>query len=154
MSERGRTVRTTLDRSARSAFSVLLLTATLAACFDVDDDVDLGVELSWDTDPDPDVFRGAGCSTAGVDRMEWRLLSLDDDQQVEEGVDYCCPGGGPCQGGIDSVVIHEPEPGEYALDIRGFDADDAERWGSLCDELVIARFDESYRCEIPALAAP
>jgi hypothetical protein len=152
-----------LARSACSAFATgsvvralpaLLLTATLGACSDGDDHVDLAIDLYWDTDSDTDIFRGASCSTAGVDRMEWRLLNIDDDEQVEEGVDYCCPGNGPCQAAIDSVLILDPKPGEYALDIRGFDADDTERWGSVCDELVITRLDEAYRCEIPALPAP
>jgi hypothetical protein len=166
MSERGSTRRAHLARRGRSARSVfaacvalsalpmLLLASALSGCLDVDDDVDLAVDLYWDTDSDSDVFRGGSCSTAGVDRMEWRLINVDDDEQVEEGVDYCCPGNGPCQARIDSVLIRDPKPGEYALDIQGFDADDAARWGSVCDALVIARFDKAYRCEIPELPPP
>jgi hypothetical protein len=128
---------------------VLLVSATWAGCLDASDTAEMTIVLAWDERPESDGFRGAKCAEAGVDRMEWKLVRAVDGVQVAEGVDFCCRPGRVCDESIDWVLISDPAPGDYTLDITGYDEADQPRWGTRCDGLYVTRFDRGYSCDVP-----
>jgi hypothetical protein len=138
---------------AKWACTLLIATAP-AACLDAEDEVEMTVFLAWDQRPDAETFRGTSCTEAGVDRADWRLIRAKDGVQVAEGVDACCPAGAPCEASVDWLLISEPSPGDYTLEITGLDASDAALWGARCTGLRVMRFDRTYRCDIPSPAPP
>lgn len=136
-------------RTVRGALGLLLALAS-SSCLDAEDGVDMTVYLYWDQRSDSDSFRPATCRIAGVERMEWTLVRQADGEQVAEGVDFCCDGPErDCGESIDWVLISEPSPGDYTLNITGFDHANAALWGAKCDGLRVTRFDETYSCDIP-----
>ena len=145
----------TSGRGVVAKWACMLLIATAsAACLDTDDEVEMTVVLSWDQRPDAETFRGGSCTEAGVDRADWRLIRTRDGIQVAEGVDPCCPPGMPCEASVDWLLISEPSPGDYTLDVTGLDQSDAVLWGTRCTGLHVTRFDRTYRCDIPSPPQP
>lgn len=126
------------------------LLASATSCLDAGSAApSIAVLLYWDELPDSDGFRSGTCGEAGVDHMEWRLVRTRDGVAVAEGVDACCTRERVCETSIDSVVVDQPAPGDYALEITGFDANGAPRWGKRCEGLHVTRFDQAYRCDVP-----
>jgi len=119
----------------------------LSGCLTVDDDEGpiLSIELFWDARPGDDRFFGGRCTEAGVHWMEWTLYRSDTGEEVATRNE-------PCADGIDVI---DPKPGDYWLEITGFDEDDEPIWQASCPEaedasLTVLRFDVAYRCDIPA----
>lgn len=100
----------------------------------------LAVDLYWDENPRADRFAGGTCSTAGVTWMEWKLVDDSGDAVVESD-----PSGEPCQDGFNFENVG---PGDYELELRGYDDQDAELWSTVCTALSLDRFDRLYACDI------
>lgn len=118
-----------------------LLSVALAACVIVSDDDSgpvLGIELFWDEVTAGDTFLGGTCYSADVEEMSWALSAEDGFVVADRELQAC----------RDRIEVSEIEPGEYTLDITGFDGDGEPRWRTHCTGLVIVRFNELYGCDI------
>jgi hypothetical protein len=129
--------------AAVASMQAIGLAWVASGCVVANDEVNMSLTLLWDRQPGDDRFSGASCVRAGVERMEWRLIDVDGDEQVEEGNDEC----------TESVLIVDPRPGEYALEITGY-AGGVAQWGTRCTGLVVTRFDVEQSCDIPSPGLP
>jgi hypothetical protein len=118
-----------------------LLLLPLGGCLTVADDDGpiMAIELLWDALPDREGFLGATCQTAGVETMSWTIYDQAGDVYAENDE--------PC---ADAIDVIDPDPGEYALELTGFDEDDEAVWAVDCTELRVTRFDVAYECDVPA----
>jgi hypothetical protein len=113
----------------------------------VDDDEGpiMSLELYWDVRPASTGFVEGTCGEADVARMDWALYRTDSDDPVAEQSESC----------KDGIDVINPTPGEYWLEITGFDTEDNAIWHATCPEdedsaLTVLRFDVAYACNIPA----
>ena len=120
----------------RSLLPVLLV---LAGCLTVDNEGGpvLAIELLWDAQPEDDSFAASDCTGAGVEMMEWALYD-DDGDEVASNTEPCA----------DAIDVFEPDPGEYELDVTGFDENAEPLWSVTCRGLRILRFDVAFECDI------
>ena len=117
----------------------VMLSAT--GCLTVGDDTGpiLHVELFWDERPASTSFRGGTCHSADVYDMDW---SLKDEQGREvAGQDEVC---------ADAIDVVDMVPGEYSLDVKGYDRAGTEIWSVTCSGLLVARFDAAWACDVQA----
>jgi hypothetical protein len=119
----------------------------LSGCLTVDDDEGpiMSLELYWDARPASDGFLEGTCNDADVAWMDWTLYRTDTDDEVATRSEACA----------DGIDVIDPKPGEYWLEITGFDAEDNAIWHATCPEdedstLTVLRFDVAYACNIPA----
>lgn len=135
-----------MSRTSKLAIPLLLVLAAagLAGCLTVDngDGPILSIELFWDARPQSATFAPATCSEAGVVRMEWALFD-EDGEMIAENSERCA----------DAIDVFEPDPGEYELDITGYDEDDEALWSVTCTGLRVLRFDAGFACDIRADAS-
>ena len=82
------------------------------------------------------------CQDSGVETMQFTLTDTNSDEVVVQNEDS--DAGRQCQNGFDFVDVG---PGDYRLDVKGFDADDNQLWSGSCD-LSLGRFDRLYDCDI------
>jgi hypothetical protein len=126
---------------AKLAIRVLALALAIAAtgCLDFSDNEGpiMSIELFWDERPDGAGFIGGECESARVSTMQWRLLS-SKGKEVASRTEACA-------NGIDVV---DPKPGDYHLEITGYDSDDNPVWSATCTGLSVLRFDVGYECDI------
>jgi len=129
----------------RHAVGKAILAAALAlaasGCLTVGDDSGpiLHVELFWDERVDSESFRGGTCHSADVYDMDWSLL--DAQGREVAGDDEPC---------ANAIEVFDMLPGEYELEIKGYDRDRNETWSVTCSGLLIARFDSDWACDIQA----
>jgi hypothetical protein len=82
------------------------------------------------------------CEDSGVETMTFTLTDTDSNQVVVQNEDS--DAGRQCQNGFDFVDVG---PGDYRLDVKGFDADGNQLWSGTCD-VSLGRFDRLYDCDI------
>lgn len=82
------------------------------------------------------------CDDSGVQTMTFTLTDTNSDQVVVQNEDS--DAGRQCQNGFDFVDVG---PGDYRLDVKGFDADGNQLWSGTCD-VSLGRFDRLYDCDI------
>jgi hypothetical protein len=117
-----------------------LLTWGLGGCLlDDDEDSVLSIELLWDERPGPDFAEGT-CSSAGADWMIWSLLDADG-AEIAFGDEECA----------EFIDVFNVPPGDYTLEIDGFDADDEALWSTACEGLELRRFNSLFVCDVEAL---
>lgn len=107
------------------------------------DDTDgpvLAVDLRWDRSPSAERFSEGNCDSARVVWMKWTLRDSDDDRIDESDDD-----GVDCENGFDFFGLR---PGEYALEVEGYDEDDTLVWQDTCERLRLDRFDKLYTCRV------
>jgi hypothetical protein len=120
----------------------LVLLAGLAGCVlgnDSDPPV-LSVDLYWH-------LRGSHrgdstCESSDVSSMTFQLTDVNSGDVVVENEDS--DQGRECQDGFNFVDVG---PGDYRLDVKGYDADQNQLWSGSCD-LWLGRFDRTYSCDV------
>lgn len=118
----------------------LLVIVALSGCLTASDEGPImSVGLYWDQEPGK-AFVGGDCLGAGVSSMEWKLsfAGPDGDEEIARGEEACA----------NDIDVIDPEPGEYTLEVTGFDALGRPLWGDDCTGLIITRFDVAYLCDL------
>jgi hypothetical protein len=103
----------------------------------------LAVDVSWDRSAS-DRFSDGSCESAGVVWINWELRSADGEllERSDEGGEDCPPG----------FDFFDLRPGDYRLDLEGYDSSDTKRWQDRC-RLNLGRFDKLYTCPVEQIAA-
>jgi hypothetical protein len=129
------------SRTGAALASLVLWSTTAAGCV-LGDDTDgpvLAVDLKWDRSPS-ERFSEGSCDSAGVVWMNWTLRDSDGDaldQSPDDGTD--------CENGFDFFGLR---PGDYALEVEGYDEADDLVWEGTCQKLRLDRFDKLYTCRV------
>ena len=130
-------------RAAERTFLALSALAPLAlgACLTVGNDAGatLGIDVYWDESVGSSKFHGGTCHSAGVEDMDWSLRD-EDGVEVAGNAERCA----------DTIDVLSSAPGEYELNITGYDKNGDEKWRMKCTELLVLRFDVTYRCNVQA----
>jgi hypothetical protein len=130
-----------LSKAVRA--SALALVVGLAGCALGNDSNPpaLSVDLYW-------LVRGGNrhgderCSDSGVETMTFTLTDTNSGQVVVQNEDS--DDGRQCENGFDFVDVG---PGDYRLDVKGFDADNNQLWSGSCD-VSLGRFDRLFKCDV------
>jgi hypothetical protein len=120
----------------------LVLLAGLAGCVlgDNSDPPVLSVDLYWR-------LRGnhraeSTCESSNVASMEFQLIDTHTGAVAVDNEDT--ESGRECLDGFNFVDVG---PGDYRLDVKGYDADQNQLWSGSCD-LSLSRFDRLYSCDV------
>ena len=126
---------TSFSRNLRRCVRLLTVASALSGCVlgnDSDPPI-LAVDLFWESDRHLD----GTCKSADVGNMDFRLLDAQDEV-VEEQSDRRCANG---------FEFTHAEPGDYTLEVTGYDAEHNQAWTGQCD-LRLDRFDRIYKCQV------
>ncbi|HKU39211.1 MAG TPA: hypothetical protein VJR89_13715, partial [Polyangiales bacterium] len=114
--------RTRVSRRVWAVSGLLLACAGASGCVlggDSDRPV-LAVDLYWDSDPS-DHYRPDSCDDADVEYMSWEIKDKKGKSLAKSDPDL-----EDCQQ-LDFVGL---SPGNYQLEVHGYDRDKQERWAS------------------------
>lgn len=130
-----------MSEALRKALVMVLFVLGASGCLTVGDDTGpiLHIELFWDERTGSSSFLGGTCHSADVDAMDWALRDADG-REVAGQSEVCA----------DAIEIGDMLPGEYELDVKGFDAAGVELWSVTCSGLLVVRFDMAFACDVLA----
>ncbi len=87
-------------------------------------------------------YSDESCEDSGVSQVEFSLTDTNTGDVVVQNEDS--DEGRECQPGFNFVDVG---PGDYRLDVKGYDSDHNQLWSGSCD-LWLGRFDRVYDCDI------